>query len=767
MGKRLLALAWPLMALGWVLTASALHAQDAGSRTRLSFSGKTLHLSCQKSIRDLNTSRLECYGNVYLRRPGELLTADYAWIDLDTEQMHAEGNVVYFTPTNVIYGAAMDFNFLNETGVIRDGRIESEKYQLLGDVIERRGEGSFRAQDGEYTTCRDCPASWKLAGRTVDLEVEQYAHLKDVYIRINDAPTMYLPYAIIPVKRQRQTGFLFPKMQLVSPNGFTYIQPFFWAISRSQDATISGGLYTRKGYKAEGQYRFMFTPRTYGELNSFYLYDRTFTRPYNNRWAFQYKHNVRLPFKIDQKLHLLDTSDRDYPRLIGDIPGRGEPALVSEGVLSRSGRDLSVHVKAKRIKNLLTTSINNWDKNTVQLVPGFSIATTDHRVSSSVPLHWGLKFQFDRFWRQGPSFDAIYDYPVKTATPSNNFFLPGQTPLRQAQRYNLIPELYYTTKLADVIEVIPLAQYRTFHYRFDENVVGPTSRGYLLLQNEVATVIERVYSGKMKHKIRPSLIYSRIPIVQQNVDHPFNKQIRTAGYQFDELDIVPITSDTQQYFVPLGNSIEYKVNNRFILKSDDPTPTYRKIVEVTSGQTFNFIELQKDSKDERPFSRFYTLLSVDMLRLSGTGSFYYYPYVKRSSLSVGAKYTFGKYLRRVMLFERSLGLRYRTERVISNDHGIGGDLNWSFNDYIGVLFSTDYDFPVQKEGVSRTGRIRKISGGVTYQSPSQCYKMVLMAGWVSDQREISVNFTVPINLTGDGFTDIGDSDSLQNAGGAK
>ncbi|HRK01539.1 MAG TPA: hypothetical protein PLH57_02650, partial [Oligoflexia bacterium] len=163
------------MALGWVLTASALHAQDAGSRTRLSFSGKTLHLSCQKSIRDLNTSRLECYGNVYLRRPGELLTADYAWIDLDTEQMHAEGNVVYFTPTNVIYGAAMDFNFLNETGVIRDGRIESEKYQLLGDVIERRGEGSFRAQDGEYTTCRDCPASWKLAGRTVDLEVEQYA----------------------------------------------------------------------------------------------------------------------------------------------------------------------------------------------------------------------------------------------------------------------------------------------------------------------------------------------------------------------------------------------------------------------------------------------------------------------------------------------------------------------------------------------------------------------------------------------------------------
>src|SRR5690242_1815176 len=51
--------------------------------TRLAISGKSLHLSCTRQLRDLKKNTLECFGNVYIRRPNELLTSDYALMDLN------------------------------------------------------------------------------------------------------------------------------------------------------------------------------------------------------------------------------------------------------------------------------------------------------------------------------------------------------------------------------------------------------------------------------------------------------------------------------------------------------------------------------------------------------------------------------------------------------------------------------------------------------------------------------------------------------------
>lgn len=211
-----------IASLGLLLAATCAAAPQAkapvgpsgGTTSKMTVSGKYLHLSCTRSLRNLTTNQLECFGNVYIRRPNELLTSDYAIMNLNTEQLHAEGNVVYFTPDTVIYGTKMDFNFTTETGVIYEGRVESDKYQLVGERIERLALNHFLAYEGEYTTCRDCPASWRLMGHSVDLTVDGYAFLNRVYIKVNESPIVFLPYAIFPVKTHRQTGLLYPKFGL-------------------------------------------------------------------------------------------------------------------------------------------------------------------------------------------------------------------------------------------------------------------------------------------------------------------------------------------------------------------------------------------------------------------------------------------------------------------------------------------------------------------------------------------------------------------------
>ncbi|MBI3543378.1 MAG: LPS-assembly protein LptD [Deltaproteobacteria bacterium] len=730
-------------------------AEGTAKGTRLMLSGKSLHLSCTRSLRDLAKNRLECFGNVYIRRPNELLTADYAQMDLSTEQLHAEGNVVYFTPDTVIYGTKMDFNFVTETGIITDGRVESDKYQLVGEKIERKALNHFIAYDGEYSTCRDCPASWKLMGHSIDLTVDGYAYLNQVFIKVNDAPTLYLPYAIIPVKTKRQSGLLFPRVQLASENGFTFIQPYFWAISRSMDATLAAGFYSLKGVKAEAEYRYMLGKRSYGNLNTFYLRDKQFVRdPYFDRYALAYNHNLELPWGFEQKMNILTASDRDYNRKIGDIPGRGEPGMISDLGLSRAGRDLSVWSSIKWTRNQMTPELLDFDRNTVQLLPSVSLATVDHTIVKDFPLYWGMTYNYSRFWRDSGPFDAIY--PTDFSPPSKNFYLEGSTPLRRAQRFNLVPELYYLANFNSVLELVPSVQYRTFGYVFDQNAAAPTARGYLLAQAEAATSIERVYGGVIKHKLRPSLTYSNIPIVQQNAKHPFIKQLSTAGNEFDEFDIVPISSDTQLYFVPLGNSLSYQIGNKFILKEDGNN--YRKVVDIVSGQSVNFYEYKKDAV-RQPLSRFFTLANVETKRFAARGEYYYYPYIHGSTYNLGASYILARYTRRLLAFDRSIGFNYSYNQITTNSNSISGTLSWSINDYFGFLAGIAYSFPTTQNKNESPGVVQSVNGGLTYQSPSQCYKLTLLASRTIDQPKIAVTFNIPVNLSGEGFT------NLQEGGG--
>lgn len=772
--KSLFIIGFQIIFLGLVQVASA-------QSTKMDINGKTMHISTTRSLRDLNRNRLELFGNVYIRRPQELLTSDYAVIDLNTEHLVAEGNVVYITSDTVIYGSKMDLNLKTSTGFIEDGRVESEKYQLIGQKLERREEDEFFGEDADYTTCRDCPAAWKIHGKTIHLTVQGYARISQMLIKINDSPVLYFPYLIIPVKTKRQSGFLFPRVRSSSLNGFQFTQPFFWAISRSMDATVAFGKYTGRGYKEELEYRYSLGRRSFGQINGFGLQDRTYIDSYQKRWALEGAMQQGLPFGFDLKFHWLDASDRDYPRFFPeDIPGRGEPALVSEIGISRSWKSLFFSTYAQRSKRVLRADAVGFDDQTVQTLPSMTLALKDQKILDFLPLYFGTSFNYMRFWRVGPSFDTLP--PPGEAVPYlPGSYVPGRDPIRRGERFILAPEMYFTSRFFDVLELVPSVQYRSYFYRFDQDVAASTRRGYLVAQAELATSVEKVYSDSFKHKIRPSLTYSRIPFVNQDMGHPFVKQISygggnlidgATGRQFDDNDIVPLSFDVPQYFVPLGNSLTYKLGNSIILKSDGtlaswetprdgvaskkqnvPQIDYNKIIDVSVGQTINFIEFQKKA-DAHPLSRAFLISTVSAKRIQSNTEVYYYPYRQAYQISTGLDFFLARYKKRLLSFERKFSIGYSRNRVTANTHVISAGFTWSWNDYFSFGLSRSIDLFAR--------RVTSTAGQIIYQSPSQCYQLSLMIQKSFD-RGFEVSPNLVINLNGDGYTNVMDPGSLGNA----
>ncbi len=761
---------------------SASAGSTPSSQSAVMVGGKPMHVSANRSIRDIKRNRLELFGNVYVRRPSELLTADYAVLDLDTERIVAEGNAAYFTPETVIYGSKMDFNYILGTGTIENGRVESEHYQLTGDWLERLGEDQFLAKNADYSTCKDCPNSWKIHGKTIHLTIEGYARISNMLIKINDTPVLYFPYLIMPVKTERQSGFLFPKFRLGTVHGFQYIQPFFWALSRSQDLTMAFGRLTARGWKGELQHRYSLAGRSYGQTDAFLLQDRTFIDPYQRRIALHSFHNLVLPFSTELKLRWLDTSDRDYARFFpDDVPGVNEPALVSEASLSRTTRNLSVYADAKRIKKLLRNNLTGFDHQQVQEVPVVGVSTIDHQITKWIPLYWGFNLQYNHFWRDANAFDNL-----PGLTDPSGLFVPGRDPLRRGQRVMWTPELYYTARLGSYLDFMPGVRYRGFYYSFDQKDVPDTRRGFLVADARLGTNMERVYGGTVKHRMRPSFTYSAIPFIQQDKNHPFSRQLDFGtgnqfvgqnGRQFDDFDIVPVSFNAPQYFTPIGNSLTMELSNSFIMKDygaqanslipesrrgekgvvlspASDVPSYRKVVDVTMGQTINFIEFRKsDRDDERPLSRAFLLSRTSLAQLQNTTELYYYPYSRAFQFSSGISYVFARFRKRLQSFERTVSLAYSRNKVTTPSPGaenITGSFSFSINDYFSIGMSNTMDLI--------TKRTTATTGTVVWQSPSECYQVSIN---ISKRVDRGVEFTpnLVLNLNGMGYTNVMDPNS--------
>ncbi|HXV78323.1 MAG TPA: putative LPS assembly protein LptD, partial [Candidatus Binatia bacterium] len=224
-------------------------------------------------------TRIEAKGNVEIIRQPTTLKADEVQINRETKDMEAKGQVSLDDPNwKVISAESMEFNLEKETGEIQKGDvfIEQNHVSISGQRLQKFTGQTYHIDKGFFTTClcESGATPWRISADEVDLTLGGTGIIKDAYFYIYDVPVLYVPYGLIPLKTERQTGFLFPEFGQSNQDGFRFMQPFFWAISKSADATFTFNVETRTRLGALAEYRtkinrdsdFQFLPAFFNEL---------------------------------------------------------------------------------------------------------------------------------------------------------------------------------------------------------------------------------------------------------------------------------------------------------------------------------------------------------------------------------------------------------------------------------------------------------------------------------------------------------------------
>ncbi len=202
---------------------------------------------------------VEAKGNVEVKREETTLKADEIRVNRRTQEVEAKGTVSVDDPEWKLKAEAARLNLERETGEIEKGEIFLERghLSLSGRRFQKFAGQAYHIDEGFFTTClcESGPPTWKISAEEIDLQREGAGVVKRGTFYIMDIPVFYLPYAFFPLRTERQSGFLFPKIGSSSKEGFKFEQPFFWAISKSSDATFGIDVETRARIGLLGELR--------------------------------------------------------------------------------------------------------------------------------------------------------------------------------------------------------------------------------------------------------------------------------------------------------------------------------------------------------------------------------------------------------------------------------------------------------------------------------------------------------------------------------
>jgi LPS-assembly protein len=212
-------------------------------------------------------------GNVEIVRGAARLTADRVEINRDTGDAVAEGRVVFYDGANQLTGARLEYNLRTGTGVVHDAYARAEPYyRLRGERMERVAESVYQVREGMFTTCEDDPPTWSFRFDRATADLEDFVWGTGASFWVKRLPLLpFFPLFAAPIRRERQTGFLFPRVGSSSSRGFHAEQPFFWAISESQDLTVAPIVFTERGVGGRIEYRYILSEAQRGSARAFYL----------------------------------------------------------------------------------------------------------------------------------------------------------------------------------------------------------------------------------------------------------------------------------------------------------------------------------------------------------------------------------------------------------------------------------------------------------------------------------------------------------------
>jgi LPS-assembly protein len=264
------------------------------------------------------TNLIVATGNVEIVRGATRLLADRVELDRDTGEAIAQGKVVFYDGQDRLVGERIDYNFRTGTGVVYNGSAFSAPYYRLGgDRMDRVGDGVYEIRGGTFTTCEGDDPHWSFRVGSAVADLNDIVYGRDASFWVTKIPLIpWFPFFAAALRRERQSGFLFPQFGVSSTKGFFAKVPYYWAIDDSQDLTVSLDAYADRGFGATAEYRYILSQDAAGSMSGF-MVSEVFSDN-KTRGAGTAKHAWQVTPRLSVKVDANVVSDDNLLREYGD-----------------------------------------------------------------------------------------------------------------------------------------------------------------------------------------------------------------------------------------------------------------------------------------------------------------------------------------------------------------------------------------------------------------------------------------------------------------
>ena len=510
----------------------------AYSRESLSISiGDEVNIISDKYYRKVKEKYFEAIGNVIITHKRNSLYGEKATISLLTGDIEIKGNVRFIAPEITMYGSELYYNIKSRYLSLKNAKVITNNFIVFGKKISRIKKNEFYAEEAEYTTCKDCPESWSVYGKKVQVTMGEYVRVWHAFFRVKGVVTMYVPYLVLPIKKDRETGLLFPQFSFNVEDGFTYQQPWFFAMSDQNDLTLTPSVWGKRGLGGEFEYRHVLGDRKWFEVGSLTANDEIYQLKKKDdkqsgekffRHFSDYEHHLSFGHWFNHHLYFNDAKELDAIR---DYRMYTDSRVTDLDLGGQSNFNfrldfIDLEVEAYRRRNMLVPEPQEFDESYVQILPKLSMNVIPQRLIKS-----------DMFFFKSIAAGGSSDFTVFRQDKRQE-----DTYIRNANRYNFRP--YINWKYFDLGPVEFKTKYSLDYqaYRFPYENEKTFSKSAYQMENEISFELEKIWGLAYKGSVPTESI--SIPKEQQKmksqnanteiVGHlpPFNNQLTKDRVDF-------------------------------------------------------------------------------------------------------------------------------------------------------------------------------------------------------------------------------------------
>ncbi len=484
------------------------------------------------------------------------IKADWMVYDMDLGTVKARGDLVIDIGPDKLTAEEGVVNLNRETGTFTNALIirQYKDMHFEGRVIEKTGDLTYHIEDGWLITCKlkdnETPP-WSFGASEADITDNGYAFLKHAVFRIKNIPVLYSPIMILPAKRTRQTGFLFPSISGSDRDGFGMEIPFFINLSPNSDITLYPQYMSKRGFMGGAELRYVLDQDSKGGFmanflnddlsdindpdNLDYYSDGNFTHTNQDRYWIRGKADQDIA-DWTTRLDIDIASDRDY--LTEFTSGLTGFTMTNRRFFDVFGRGFQDRTIDQRNNTLRT--LRSWDNGMSLQANLRGINDLRFAKNSPSPL-WKLpEVNFNGLL---PVYDTGVDFSWKA-----DYVYYWRDKGVGANRVDLFPRVTMSVPLSDYLETTFGAGIRDTFYAIQDNgdpewQDSDTENRFLGdVRAEIGTTMIRDFNisagsaTELSHTFRPYVNYRYISDVDQDdlpqfdgVDNVGDQNLTTYG----------------------------------------------------------------------------------------------------------------------------------------------------------------------------------------------------------------------------------------------